>query len=81
MIILLRLNTVIVNVKQFKDLIRIVECSIDDYVEMFGPLYHPTRSSFELSRVSRGQKIIDVRASPSLSEERILTGQSIYVLA
>ena len=46
----------------------------DDYIEVFGQLYSPSQSSVELSRVSRGQKIIDARASTSMSEERILTG-------
>jgi len=49
----------------------------DDYIQLFAQAYSPTQSSFELARVSRGQKITDVKASTSISDERILTGYAI----
>jgi len=48
--------------------------SEDNSVELFAQAYTPTQSSFELSRIVRGEKITDMRASLSRSQESIVTG-------
>jgi hypothetical protein len=46
----------------------------DDYVQLFGQFYSPVQATFEISRMSRGRKLSDARASLSMSEDRILKG-------
>jgi hypothetical protein len=48
----------------------------DDYVQIFAQVYSPTQLSFDLSRVSKGQKINDAGLSLSLSDDRMLTGSA-----
>jgi len=48
-----------------------------DYIELFGQFYSPTQSVIELTRVTRGQKLTDAKASIALSDERIITGHAL----
>jgi hypothetical protein len=48
----------------------------DDYLEIFAQVFSPTQASFEISRVSQGQKISDVAASLSMSDDRMVTGRA-----
>jgi len=46
----------------------------DDYIQLFAQFFSSTQASVELSRMSRGQKQSDARASLSMSEDRMLKG-------
>jgi len=50
----------------------------DDYIQLFAQIFSPTQATFELSRMTRGQKVSDARAALSMSDDRVLKG-SAYV--
>jgi hypothetical protein len=49
----------------------------DDYLQIFAQFLRPTQSTVEIGRLQRGQRFNDVRASLSLSDERILSGNAL----